>query len=120
MKKEIVRLSFAVTSKYFSVYQAFKTEAEKIGLVWAEDFNPFTEDMGKSRNCIWVQDNWNWAKASKGVGMSFSNTSDDKIDLDSNFEAGLEAVRELLANTVRNMTQEQIEKELGYKIQIIK
>lgn len=85
-KSNAYAIAFAVKSKYFSVYEAYKKELEKIGYEWNHKFNPFFESVTKDRTCIYVGAGW------EGYGgkpmMSFSNPGSGVrvFNLDSEFE----------------------------------
>jgi hypothetical protein len=104
--------SFGVTSKFFSLYQAFKTEAEKLGVEWNSSFNAF-EESKMTRTGIFIANNWHKA-GSDSVKMSFSNFTENIFDLDSNFEGAIEKLKDFVS--VKEMTLEEVERELGYKI----
>lgn len=107
--------SFGVTSKFFSVYQAFKTEAEEIGVIWNTSFNPF-EARFMNRRGIFITRDWHRTEDGK-VRMSFSNFTENIIDLDTNFKGAIERVQSLVA--AKEMTLEEIEKVLGHKVIIV-
>lgn len=84
------RIGFAVKSKYFSVYQAFRTEMEQIGYIWNEHFNEFTPQRRAATSCVYVSDDF--GNYPDKPAMSFSNASAnaDIFDLDTNFQAAID------------------------------
>lgn len=67
-----MELQFGVTAKTFSLYEAFKKEAEKHGWTYNEKFNRFEEDNMMSCNSLHFYSNWN---KEGSCLFSFSNTS---------------------------------------------
>lgn len=94
MSNKSNEIAFAVKSKYFSVYEAYKKELEKIGYEWNHKFNLFFESVAKDKKCIYVGTGW------QGYGsapmMSFSNPgSGVKVfNLDSEFEEAVSYANE--------------------------
>lgn len=102
-------VQFAVVSKRFSLYKAFREEVEKFGWKWNEKFNPFTEEKRKDMNCLFFSTHW----YRDGIPMfSFSNYTNDRkvFDLDGEFEEALEYAESLVKKKV---TYEDVEKSLG-------
>jgi hypothetical protein len=89
MSKKSNEIAFAVKSKYFSVYEAYKKELEKIGYKWNHNFNPFQELITKDRTCIYV--GTGWQGYCDAPMMSFSNPGRCArvYNLDSEFEAAV-------------------------------
>ena len=89
MSKKSNDIGFAVKSKYFSVYEAYKKELEKIGYEWNHKFNPFFESVTKDRTCIYVGTGWQGYDSAPM--MSFSNPGGGTrvYNLDSEFEAAV-------------------------------
>lgn len=96
MKEEI---QFAVTSKRFSLYEAFRTEVEKFGWKWNEKFIVFAQDTTKNRNSLFFSTKW----YKDGVPMfAFSNSGGDtkSFDLGSEFEAALAYAASLIEKKI--------------------
>lgn len=70
---------FAVTSQYFSLYQAFREEAEKLGWVYHTELNPFIEEKMQSCSCLFFSNNWQ--SNEHDPRFSFSNHSGVVFDL---------------------------------------
>lgn len=103
-------ITFAVTSKYFSVYHAYYTELQDVGYSWNSEFNKFDKSIMETRKVVFLSDRWNGVDTKPM--MSFSNVSNPErvIDLDKDFEfavrvarAGYEAWKErTMVNVVLN------------------
>lgn len=107
--------TLAVKSKSFLVYQAFKSIAEQLGVKWVESFQRFEEKSMNHCTCIYLSEDFKGG----GLGMSFSNSSNPEIDLDTNFREAIEALQ-VFVTPPKEMTLEDIEKELGYRIKLVK
>lgn len=88
-------ISFAVRSKHFSIYRAFKEEMEAIGYAWNAEFNPFNRNRFKETTCIYVGNAWQSLPTEPL--MSFSNPMGCTVfNLDGQFDLALgHAKREL-------------------------
>ena len=83
-------ISFAVRSKHFSIYKAFKEEMEAIGYTWNDEFNPFSRSRFEDTTCVYVSNTWKHRPTKPQ--MSFSNPSLDctLFNLDGQFDLALE------------------------------
>lgn len=97
------RQKFAVKSKHFSLYQAFKTEVEKIGWTYLESFNKFEPEKTKGYlNCLFFS--YEFEKAYGLPSFSLSHTSDESIDtywLETDFDKALQHARYTYSQEVR-------------------
>ena len=92
---------FAVTSKSFALYEAFKKEAELKGWIYNHKFTPFTEDQMQDLECLYFS-NYDWETHEGDTTtplFAFSNPGDDNkvfhLEIDWN-----EAIKELMLDTI--------------------
>lgn len=97
------RHRFAIKSKHFSLYQAFKTEAEKIGWTYLESFNEFKPENAKGYlNCLFFS--YEFEKAYGLPSFSLSCSTDQNIDtywLETDFDKALQHARDTYSQEVR-------------------
>ena len=89
MSKKSDQISFAAKSKYFSVYEAYKKELEKIGYEWNDEFNPFNEEISKRSTCVYVGSNWNYRGTGPKMSFSHPDYSTKVFNLDCEFESAI-------------------------------
>jgi hypothetical protein len=84
---------FSVKSKYFSLYKAFREEAEKVGWVYNSEFNPFEESKVDSCGCMFFFTEWHH----KGWDpkFAFSNHSGLVFELPQQWDEAIEYMTKL-------------------------
>lgn len=89
-------ISFAVRSKHFSIYKAFKEEMEAIGYAWNDKFNSFDRSRFEDTTCVYVGNTWQYLPTKPQ--MSFSNPSGRTplFNLDGQFDLALEHAKKEL------------------------
>lgn len=85
---------FSIKAKYFSLYQAFREEAEKAGWVYNSIFNPFEESKMRSCNCLffstqWERDGWD-------PKFSFSNGGAEEFNLPDEWDEAIEYMQKAI------------------------
>lgn len=89
---------FSIKSKYFSLYQAFREEAEKVGWSHNTGFNPFTEEQSKWSNCLFFSSCW------KGPGsqpmFSFSNSDINAYTLPEQWDAAIDHMKNIINDSL--------------------
>lgn len=107
---------FAVKSQYFSLLKAFKEEAEKLGWVYDEVFNAFSEDNLKSNDCLYFH--LRWKSKSINAKMSLSN-NDGAIEyrLPKYWDEALEAIK---INKNVEVSIQEIANWMGVPVDLIK
>lgn len=89
-------ISFAVRSKHFSIYKAFKEEMEAIGYAWNAEFNPFNRNRFKETTCIYVGNAWHYRPTKPQMSFSNPGSTTPLFNLDGQFDLALgHAKREL-------------------------
>jgi hypothetical protein len=83
---------FSIKSKYFSLYQAFREEAEKVGWVHNVDFNPFTEEQCDYSNCVFFHTEWKFE--GHNPMFSFSNSDENVFELPRQWDEALEFMKQ--------------------------
>jgi len=92
MKQE--KLTLAVTADHFSLYEAFKKEAEALGWTYNSDFVPF-DDQQSLCNCLYFS--FDFGGKMKGMPtFSLSSTSEKTFKLESQFAEALEAAKQII------------------------
>lgn len=88
--------SFYVKSPYFSLYEAFKIEVEKIGWVYNTKFNTFSKHNLVGRSCMWFGNEWSFEKRTAPM-FALSNPGNDQtgFDLSTHFKEALAFAKEL-------------------------
>lgn len=84
---------FAIKSKYFSLYQAFREEAEKAGWEHNTSFNPFTEERSQWCNCLFFCTDW---PGNNKAMFSFSNSSTNVYDLPKQWDEAIEHMKAVI------------------------
>lgn len=84
---------FSIKSKYFSLYQAFRKEAEKIGWSYNDDFNPFDEERMDYSNCLFFHTHWK--RAGRNPLFSFSNSDKDVFNLPEQWDEAIEHMKKV-------------------------
>jgi hypothetical protein len=82
---------FSIKSKYFSLYQAFREEAEKVGWIHDVQFNPFTEDQCNYSNCLFFHTDWR--NDGHKPMFAFSNSNTNVFELPSQWDEALEYMK---------------------------
>lgn len=79
---------FTIKAKYFSLYQAFRKEAEKVGWVYNEEFYEFREDKMNRSNCLFFSTHWSY----RGWNpmFSFSNSDTNVFQLPEQWNDAIE------------------------------
>jgi hypothetical protein len=78
---------FAIKSKYFSLYKAFREEAEKAGWQYNDKFNAFEEDKAESCSCLFFHLDWN--REGRNPMFSFSNHSEIVFELETQWDIAI-------------------------------
>lgn len=84
---------FAIKSKYFSLYQAFREEAEKIGWVYNEEFNMFRESIMECSDCLFFSTNWKFC--GWNPMFSFSNSDLNVFQLPEQWDEAVGHMRDV-------------------------
>jgi hypothetical protein len=92
MKQE--KLTMAVTADHFSLYEAFKKEAEALGWTYHSDFVPFDVSRHGLCNCLYFSFDFTYMKGQPA--FAFSNTADKTFQLESQFAEALELAKQLI------------------------
>jgi hypothetical protein len=90
-----MRQDFAIKSKFFSLYQAFREEAEKAGWLHNADFNPFTEEKSQWCDCLFFCTSW---RGDNKPMFSFSNSSQNVFRLPEQWDEAVDHMRKVVAN----------------------
>lgn len=107
-KLKTMTKKFAVKSNSFSLYKAFKEEAEKMGWKYNGVFNPFDEEKMNFCNCLYFCENWSKSNEYK---FSMSNASTGVIfQLGTQWDEALLYAKNLIDN------EKEKEKELNYYV----
>jgi hypothetical protein len=97
MKKEkvfSVITGFAVRCNSWHLYNAFAEELKALGYIHEESFNPWTLDIFKTRNCVWITDTWNSKESVPSY--SFSCTEGDVFNLETEWSEALAYAKQYL------------------------
>src|SRR5689334_16705852 len=86
--------NFAIKSKYFSLYQAFREEAEKAGWIHNASFNPFTEETSNYHDCLFFCTHW-LCEMPKPM-FSFSNSGNNVFNLPEQWNEAIEHMRSVI------------------------
>jgi hypothetical protein len=94
-KKFDSEFGFAVRCNSWHLYNAFAEELKGLGYVHEDvGFNPWTIDIFKTRNCVWITDTWN-SKLSV-PSYSFSCTDGQVFNLETEWDDALEYAKQYL------------------------
>ena len=91
MKQE--KFTMAVTAEHFSLYEAFKKEAEKLGWTYNSDFIPF-DITRKGLNCMYFSFDFTYMEGRPA--FSLSSTNKKTFQLESEFRQALEMAKQLI------------------------
>ena len=91
MKQE--KLTMAVTADHFSLYEAFKTEVEKLGWIYNEKFKPF-KPHASIHDCMYFGFNFTYMQGQPA--FSLSSTSEKTFQLESEFGQALQMAKQLI------------------------
>jgi len=86
-------LTMAVTSNHFSLYQAFKTEVEKLGWIYNDEFRPF-KPHEFSHDCMYFSFDFTYMKGQPAFALSC--TSDKSFQLESEFAEALQMAKQII------------------------
>jgi hypothetical protein len=92
MKQE--KLTVAVTADHFSLYEAFKKEAESLGWTYNSDFVPFSKTRIGLCNCMYFS--FDFGNMQGQPAFAFSNTADKPFKLESQFAEALQMAKQLI------------------------
>jgi hypothetical protein len=84
----------AVTANHFSLYEAFKKEAEALGWTYNEDFSPFGINRSEVCNCMYFSFDFTYMQGKPA--FSLSRTSDKTFQLESQFGQALEMAKQII------------------------
>lgn len=84
---------FAIKSKYFSLYNAFREEAEKVGWVYNIDFNVFEEERMNYSNCLFFHAHWQ--HEGRNPLFSFSNSEKNVFNLPEQWDEAIERMKKV-------------------------
>jgi hypothetical protein len=79
---------FSVKSKYFSLYRAFKEEAEKVGWTYNSGFNVFEPETMDFSDCLFFHAHWH--HAGRNPLFSFSNSETNVFQLPEQWDVAIE------------------------------
>jgi hypothetical protein len=79
---------FSIKSEHFSLYQAFREEAEKVGWIYNTDFNEFMESKMDACNCLFFCTEWK--HKGRDPRFAFSNSSTRVFHLPEQWNEALE------------------------------
>lgn len=114
MEKEI---KIAFRSKYFSVYEAFKKEAESRGFVYLSGFSNFTESNASRLDCLYFSDKYPAFEGLNSFSFSNNDSSTQLINLDSSFD---EAIKSLDKWGLTILTKKDIAEKFGVDVNKLK
>jgi hypothetical protein len=92
MKQE--KFTMAVTADHFSLYEAFKTEAEKLGWTYHSDFVPFSKTRIGLCNCMYFS--FDFGNMEGRPAFSLSSTNEKTFQLESQFGEALEMAKQII------------------------
>lgn len=100
---------FGVKSKYFEVYQAYKTIVEEIGYVYNEKFSAFTRSKAEMLHGLWLDANWDQLGPNI-LGFSFTGfgKGNKTFNLDTQFEEAVEYAKDVYKEYYTQHVFEQI------------
>jgi hypothetical protein len=87
-------LTFAVTANHFSLYEAFKKEAESLGWIYHSDFVPFSSIRLGLCNCLYFS--FEFGNMEGQPAFSLSSTSEKTFQLESEFAEALEMAKQII------------------------
>jgi hypothetical protein len=99
-----LKTRFAVTAKHFSLYEAFKKEAEKLGWTYNTSFTPFTEHDGLyDLNCLYFS--FDFTGMEQKPAFALSSTDEFAYKLESQFAEALNLAKTAIEeyNTLREV-----------------
>lgn len=88
-----MRQKFAIKSNHFSLYKAFREEAEKAGWVHNSGFNPFTEEKSQWCNCLFFCPDW---LGDNRAMFSFSNSNENVFCLPDQWDEAIEHMKAVI------------------------
>ena len=91
-----MRKRFAIKSKYFSLYQAIREEAVKIGWVYNSEFTPFAEGKTDSCNCLFFSTEWDFN--GWDPRFAFSNHGETVFNIPEQWNEAIEYMRSAYDN----------------------
>jgi hypothetical protein len=114
---------FAVRSitKSWHLYKAFAEELKILGYEVATHFNDFNYEMFKTRDCIYISNEWN--NKPYPPSFTFSCTSGEVIVLETDWEKAIQTAKDFILEygkpTILKLTSEY-NAEINYKQELIK
>lgn len=84
---------FSVKSKYFSLYQAFREEAEKAGWVYNSEFNVFEAERMDFSNCLFFHTHWK--HEGRNPLFSFSNSETNVFHLPEQWHEAIDCMKKV-------------------------
>lgn len=97
------RQRFAIKSKHFSLYQAFKTEAEKLGWTYLDSFCKFEPEKAEApNNCLFFSYKFESAYGTPAFSLSYSPNQDiDTYWLETDWNSALAHAKQTVVLTKR-------------------
>jgi hypothetical protein len=86
-------LTMSVTSNHFSLYEAFKKEAEKLGWTYHSVFVPF-DDQQSLCNCLYFS--FDFGNMEGRPAFSLSSTNEKTFQLESEFGQALQMAKQII------------------------
>jgi hypothetical protein len=86
-------LTMAVTSNHFSLYEAFKKEAEKLGWIYNDQFKPFKPHTS-IHDCMYFSFNFTYMLGQPAFALS--STSEKTFQLESEFGQALQMAKQII------------------------
>jgi hypothetical protein len=84
---------FSIQSKYFSLYQAFREEAEKVGWVYNHGINLFEVEKMEYSNCLFFHTHWR--HEGREPMFSFSNSETNVFRLPEQWSEAVEHMKKV-------------------------
>ena len=88
--------TMAVTADHFSLYEAFKKEAEKLGWTYHSDFVPFDVIRTNLCNCFYFS--FDFGNMEGRPAFSLSSTSEKTFQLETQFQEALDMAKHIIDN----------------------
>ena len=93
--------TMAVTANHFSLYEAFKKEAEKLGWTYHSDFVPFSKTRIGLCNCMYFS--FDFGNMEGRPAFSLSSTSGKTFQLESEFGQALEMAKQIIVEMAKQI-----------------
>jgi hypothetical protein len=96
-----------IKSKTFTLYEAFKKEAEMLGYKYVHEFTPFEHSKAECFDGLFFISDWGGYGCNGIPGFSFSNSNRNIFTIPEQWDDAISAIKEILESN-KIVTREEI------------